>query len=424
MTRFDQIEREMPLLLDQLAGGPAPDYVDEVLGLTAATSQRAPWTFVERWLPMSAVTFRSAVGPVVPVRLILTGALLLLGLVAWAILLAGAQRPDVPNLFEPGRSGFIAYEIDGDIYTGDPATGAVTPLVTGPSADRRPTWSLDGRRLAFVRLVDGGQSQNELYVVGAAGGRPTLVRPDPFALVTGLAWAPDGASILVNWIRGYAQVLSLVDVATGATTDVPFDGSAIWPAFRPPDGREILFVGGDRTSSIGQGIYAYDVAAGSIRTIVDPTPSVEVDGWPSWSPDGSQVAFALWDPAGAMLGSMIVPAEGGTPRSVPAPDGIAGDGSPVWSHDGSRLVLIRTYEGREVVALVDPREGGLGTEVEVPGIGCASMAWSPDDAQVLVLPFVDCNLPGEQILIDTRTGRIVPLAWGASSDPAWQRLEP
>jgi hypothetical protein len=48
MTTERRLERDLPEIQGDLAVGPYPDYIDDVLALTAQRRQRAAWTFPER----------------------------------------------------------------------------------------------------------------------------------------------------------------------------------------------------------------------------------------------------------------------------------------------------------------------------------------------------------------------------------------
>ena len=52
MMPTNRFERQLPVLLDELAQARTPDYFDDLLRLTARTRQRPAWTLLERWLPM------------------------------------------------------------------------------------------------------------------------------------------------------------------------------------------------------------------------------------------------------------------------------------------------------------------------------------------------------------------------------------
>ena len=52
MTFEQRFERDLPLILDDIAMGPYPDYVNDVLSTTAHGRQRPGWT--NRWSPARA----------------------------------------------------------------------------------------------------------------------------------------------------------------------------------------------------------------------------------------------------------------------------------------------------------------------------------------------------------------------------------
>ena len=68
------------------------------------------------------------------------------------------------------------------------------------------------------------------------------------------------------------------------------------------------------------------------------TSGIAKDGFPSWSPDGTQIAFARSNPDGTTVpepGVYVIDAEGGAPTLL-----AAGAGPPVWSPDGARIAFL------------------------------------------------------------------------------------
>ena len=87
---------------EDLVAGRRADYRDDLVGRVRATPQRPAWTFIERWLPMTLITARSATAT--PLRgawiLLLTG-LVVAALVASLVIVGSAllrdERPDGLN---------------------------------------------------------------------------------------------------------------------------------------------------------------------------------------------------------------------------------------------------------------------------------------------------------------------------------------
>ena len=67
----------------------------------------------------------------------------------------------------------------------------LTRLTTNISADDAPTWSPDGRRIAFHSLRD---FTGEIYIMNADGSGLTRLTTNP-GFDSGPAWSPDGSRI-------------------------------------------------------------------------------------------------------------------------------------------------------------------------------------------------------------------------------------
>jgi hypothetical protein len=70
MTYEQRFVRDLPPILDDIALAPYPDYIDDVLAITAHRSQRPAWTFPERWLPMDLATKAQPGVPRIPWRIV------------------------------------------------------------------------------------------------------------------------------------------------------------------------------------------------------------------------------------------------------------------------------------------------------------------------------------------------------------------
>lgn len=99
--------------------------------------------------------------------------------------------------------------------------------------------------------------------------------------------------------------------------------------------------------------------------------------WPSFSPDGSQVAFS-WDPELNGRSSIhVIMSGGGQPRRLTTPTGY--DEHPAWSPDGNSIAFWR--DGRDVM-LIAPLGG---TERKLTEASFGSLSWSPDSRSLAVV---------------------------------------
>ena len=155
MTTERRLERDLPRILGDLAMGPYPDYIDDVLATTAQRRQRPAWTSLERWLPMVDIARQPVLAPRIPWRSIAVAFVIIALLLAAVAVFIGTQ-PRLPAPFGLARNGLIAYDAGGDIYTADPETGVATAIVSGPETDVAPRYSPDGTHIVFERKLDTG----------------------------------------------------------------------------------------------------------------------------------------------------------------------------------------------------------------------------------------------------------------------------
>lgn len=258
------------------------------------------------------------------------------------------SRPDGPLTL--GRT--IAYVSDEpgnyDIFV---LTGSNEPVrLTETEEDESlPTWSPDGSKIAFGRR----ESDNtiDLWVMNADGGEQRRVYDSGSVYLDGISWHPNGR--LVYFSRGYfdgpgnmSQKIVMVSVGSTETQDAPgVDG--LWDrhfTYSHPvltaEGGQIAFAHYEGYAMpFRRDIYVGDLSADGMSAshIVRLTEEQGGDWTPSWSPDGSAIAWT--HETGVNSGDhdiWVMNADGSGKRQVSTEPGQEVD--PVWSADGQAII--------------------------------------------------------------------------------------
>src|SRR5436190_2360394 len=248
------------------------------------------------------------------------------------VLLAFALAAAPAHAAFPGRNGKVAYSDNtGEIMVAD-ANGTVD-VSNDPAVETMPRWSSDGTRLAWLRmeLNSGGGQVPKLIVANADGsGQRQLTVGDTEE--GSPSWSPDGRSIAYRSIQppptNTEDVYVIKADGTGtprlvsdsATSGVNYD-EPMWS----PDGSSIAAIAGQPFGA-DLGIVLIDPATGVTRQLT----STAGDDVPAWSPDGRTVVFRRGND---LYG---VPAGGGAARLIVTPQGVL-SGVPFWTPDGTRV---------------------------------------------------------------------------------------
>jgi Tol biopolymer transport system component len=109
---------------------------------------------------------------------------------------------------------------------------------------------------------------------------------------------------------------------------------------------------------------------------------------PSWSPDGSKVAFSRFNPTRQIF---VLDLDTGIETDIDQTGGTYADTDPDWSPDGTKIAFIRLVPGLgNEVALMNADGSNQTVLTNLPGNGAVETTWSPDGSK---LAFVQAVQP-------------------------------
>jgi TolB protein len=177
---------------------------------------------------------------------------------------------------------FIAFDSDRDgeraVYIAD-ADGRNVRRVTGEGFAAVPSWSPDGKTLAFVRAEPATPKVWNLWTVTLDTGDTERLTSHKVGQPWGGAWFPDGRRIAYSH-ENRLVVLSLSDRKSRVYT-APRKGGWIRTPAVSPDGTQVMF------QLHRDGAWLLDLRDGSMRKVLSDPTAEEF----TWSPDGTRVAY-------------------------------------------------------------------------------------------------------------------------------------
>lgn len=212
---------------------------------------------------------------------------------------------------------------------------SLTQLTNSIEDDTEPSWSPDGKRIAFTSLRDGNK---EIYLMNAGGTNQTRL-----TINSGIdafpKWSRDGRITFTSNRAGQTGVY-VMDVTGGNTTKLITmeAGQATWS----PDGKRFSFVGTSAEKIDGHFQFQIFLADADSSNVKMLTRSPDSTFGPCWLPDGQSIAFNV-DDMGVRSNIFQIDTDGTNLRRLTAGPKI--DTRPTFSPDGSKLAFQSNRDG-------------------------------------------------------------------------------
>jgi len=253
-----------------------------------------------------------------------------------------AVQPDPAAAAHPGENGRLAYSDYSGIWTVNPDGSDAQRLTTAPEnhEDRLPQWSPGGTNIVFQRTQG---VPTEIWIVGEDGTDERLLFEPQDDWDYAPAWSPDSARITFTSSRPPRQA------------PLGHPRLDIWTA--NPDGS-------------GTRRLTFDAVDGTTAELS------------RWSPTRDWIGFQVWTgfDADSQPIELIRPA--GTDRHVVAPRAA---GTFSWSPDGSQIAYAFTGNGKTRIYILDIDDGSERILVQKTGGELSFPTWSPDGTTIAFL---------------------------------------
>ena len=187
------------------------------------------------------------------------------------------------------------------LYLADVASGRKTPLVSEGSLNASPSFSADGRQVAFARALG---ANIEIFTCNRDGSGVRRLT-NSGGIDTNPAWSPSGKEIAFTSSRSGTPQIYVMDTEGSNLRRVTFQGDYNDGASWSPDGTRLAYA--TRSERNRFDLALVDLVTLAARRITQGSGSNES---PSFSPDGRRLAFTSTRAGGTQVFSLRV-ADGG-----------------------------------------------------------------------------------------------------------------
>lgn len=219
---------------------------------------------------------------------------------------------------EGKRIAFVSFEKNrSSINIVDVLTGRVERVTQFPGINSAPAWSPDGRKLAVVLSKDGGP---KIYSIDLASKQVSQLTSGA-GIDTEPCWAPDGHSIVFTSDRGGKPQIYRVTLGAGKVDRLTFTGTYNAKPSLTPDGKNLVTLHRNEEGLFS--IAVHNLSNGAARVLTQ----TGLNDSPALAPNGMMVLYGAQDGGQGVLGAVTL--DGRLKMRLPAREGSVQE--PAWS---------------------------------------------------------------------------------------------
>ena len=293
--------------------------------------------------------------------------------------LAAAAVTGQKILFDSDREG------NREIYIMNLDGSGLTNLTKHPADDWDPRWSPGGDKISFLSDREG---DDYLYSMNRDGSHTTRITT--IFTKHGYEWSPTGGKVAFMHESGDQSDIYIVNSDGSGLINLTEDPAEEWDFAWSPNGQKIAFV----SSRDGDDeIYVINTDGSGL---IQLTHNAAADDEPIWSPDGYHILFSsrvspYEEDQGAEAYSGLdlytVQSDGSNLRLLTTDPTLSLSYSPVWSHDGSKILFASILHSRvwpSYIFIIHVDGTGLAQVSNVESVGRMHLVWSPDARRIAI----------------------------------------